>query len=588
MNLDKNLFLFRTRLQPLTPIFKKFNYYLHDRCCFVNNNQKHSLSYFVIIFILSCISGISSTYAQQHATPQGTSNNVFPFGSTSSNKVQWLYTPSDFTTVVPSGNISRLYFRTWNGTYSATYGNFTIKLGTTTATTFANGTFLTGLTPVYGPATYTVPSTGPYTWFYVDLTSPFVYTAGMSLVVEIEQNSLTGSITANCHSTAGRRIYGTYGSTSGTMTSGMGDIGLDIVNPCVAPSSAPTVSGITSTSATLTWGTATPSIGYTYVLSTSSTPPPSGYTTIPGTTYNATSLTPATVYHMHVRNNCSTNSWSVWQSRQFTTNPPCSKRNLQVKDITTDGAKIVWNKETYGIQYEYFLKTNANTPTGSGIITTDSTFTADQLAEGTKYYVYVRMYCPGGEISEWALDSFTTRTICRPPNLSVDHIEADRAVVYWNPMPTALSYEYEVSQSPTPLGKGTEILKTNFYVYPLKDGQPYYFHVRSRCNDQGFISQSEWTTTAFQTFPASVHGTRKNSIAISVHPNPLKDAVTISIAGRADKGKITIANMSGQTVHTTEVLQNSTIVDMKHLPAGVYIMRYADDNYSETIRLMKQ
>lgn len=362
--------------------------------------------------------------------------------------------------------------------------------------------------------------------------------------------------------------------------------------PCTAPSNL-TATNITSTSATVGWtAVAPPSVNYQYVVNTTATPSLSMTgTTTTTTSHNVTGLTPNTTYYLHVKHFCASNSISQWVTYQFQTNPPCSRRNLFIKDVTADEAKVFWNKVPYALQYEYTIKLDPTLP-GSGTTTTtttDTSFAIDQLAEGTKYYVFVRVHCPGSEMSEWALDSFTTRTICRAPNLQVDHIEAHRAVVYWNKMPTAVGYEYEVSQSPTPLGNGTEIEKTNFYAFPLKDGNTYYFHVRSNCNDQGFKSQSEWTTTTFSTFPTSVGTTGGNNFGVSVHPNPLKDAVTITIGGKlAANAHVNIMNVRGQLVYSTDMSTNTISVDMSNLPSGIYTMKYTDENRSETIKLTKQ
>lgn len=359
--------------------------------------------------------------------------------------------------------------------------------------------------------------------------------------------------------------------------------------PCTPPSNL-AASNKTSTSATLSWTSVTGSLEYDYALTTTSAIPTTGITATTATTFNASGLTPSTTYYLHVRNKCAPpqQATSGWVTYQFTTNPPCTSRNIQIGNVTADAATVKWNTKPYALQYEYVFKVNRTTPT-SGTATTDSAFSIDQLAEGTKYYVFVRMLCAGGELSDWTLDSFTTRTMCRPPSLKVDDIESNRAVVYWDPRPTAVAYEYEVSQSPTPLGKGTAIEKTNFYAFPLKDGQTYYFHVRSVCNDQGFESESEWTTTAFTTFPTSVSNIKSNSISVAVHPNPFKDAVTVTIGGQLLAGaRIYITDLTGKTVYTSAIDQQATTVDMHQLPSGVYMLKYADENNNKAIKLIKE
>src|SRR5687767_8921997 len=106
-----------------------------------------------------CLVFVSGATAQtpQYFTTGGTSSNSFPFNSTASNKVQWLYTPADFSGTPISGNISKVYIRASNA-QTSTYSNITIKVGYTTLTTFPTGTsnFETGLTEIYFIASRTI------------------------------------------------------------------------------------------------------------------------------------------------------------------------------------------------------------------------------------------------------------------------------------------------------------------------------------------------------------------------------------------------------------------------------------------------
>src|SRR5690606_15976167 len=102
-------------------------------------------------------------------------------------------------------------------------------------------------------------------------------------------------------------------------------------------------------------------------------------------------------------------------------------------------------------------------------------------------------------------------------------------------------------------------------------------------------SKSEWTTTAFSTFPASIANQGNKDFGIAVFPNPVNDLVTISIAGRTvNTAQITIVDLNGRTVHTSELTSNKTNIDLSNLAPGIYMMRYADQDYSEVIKLTKE
>ena len=129
----------------------------------------------------------------------GTSSNTFPLASTT-NTVQWLYTPNVFnsagSTGIPSGSgtITKVYFRIGSTGSTSTYTNFTIKLGQTSDTLFPTGdTFFTNLTLVRFDSVYTIPAGAQGDWFGIDLQTPFVYDSSKTLIVEIKFYNTTQS-----------------------------------------------------------------------------------------------------------------------------------------------------------------------------------------------------------------------------------------------------------------------------------------------------------------------------------------------------------------------------------------------------------
>lgn len=127
---------------------------------------------------------------------------------------------------------------------------------------------------------------------------------------------------------------------------------------CSAPST-PTISNLTSTTATFTWSSVSGAASYEYVLDTDPSDPPFGPATSL-TTYTATNLTPSSNYYFHVRAYCSASDLSNWKTVNFTTlptgvtningddqfniqaypNPVSELLNLQVNGRMNKGAKI--------------------------------------------------------------------------------------------------------------------------------------------------------------------------------------------------------------------------------------------------------
>jgi hypothetical protein len=122
----------------------------------------------------------------QYYKGAGTGSNSYPFSSTVGLKTQHLYVPGDLPGAM-SGTITRLYFRTVTPNATATFTDFYLKLGQTTATQFPGSglTFATGLTDVVYGNPYTVTATTTGDWFYIDLQNPFVFDASQSLILEV-------------------------------------------------------------------------------------------------------------------------------------------------------------------------------------------------------------------------------------------------------------------------------------------------------------------------------------------------------------------------------------------------------------------
>lgn len=362
--------------------------------------------------------------------------------------------------------------------------------------------------------------------------------------------------------------------------------------PCNA-APTPVLNSVTSTTANISWSAMFPSLNYEYALTTSATPPATGAPTT-ALTYNATGLTPGTNYYFHIRNICNATQSTVWISIPVTTNPPCIKpTGLLITDLTINTADIEWRKISHALGYIYAINKDRSDPTSTTPTQTitDTFVKAKQLEEGVTYYIHIKVNCPGGETSEWLLDSFTTLILCRPPKLNVEYQHIDRGLVYWDRVPSAVAYEYEVSQSPTPLGSGTEIQNNSFLAFPLKPGEVYYFHARSKCIDKGFHNISDWITTSFRTFALSVSSLDKNSLAINAYPNPVKDILNIEIKSAITDADaiLTISDITGKLLYTIPVGGNAKHeISMNSLASGVYTIRYTDKIHTETTRVTKQ
>jgi hypothetical protein len=554
----------------------------------------------LIVFLLT--SFIAVAQPPTYFTSQGTSNNIYPFGSsTSNNKVQWLYLSTDFNMPLPTGQITKVYFRTWGSTYSATYSNLNIRFISTSITGFPSTTsWVAGAVPAANYATFSTGTVPSYTWWSVTLTTPYSYSAGDNLIVEIEHNNLSGSMTVNCQAGPGgttRRLWGNYGSTtpSSGATGSYGDIGFDIMTgpPCPAPTGL-TATNIISSAADLSWTAVTGSTGYDYYVDQNATPiyPYVGMMTGTGTSFTKSGLTPATNYYLHVRNKCSATNFSPWVNLPFTTLPPCKPPiGFHTTNLAYNSATINWAAWPSATSYDYLVDQSRADPVGS-TGTTNTTFTSagiSPLTENTWYYVHIRSKCAGNEISDWMLDSFLTPIVCRAPELTVEHLNTDEAVTYWDPVPTAYEYEYAINKSSTPPAVGTKYKFTSIHTSALNDGVDYYTHVRCHCESVGVKSTSPWASVSFKTFAVGINDANGNgALSLSVLPNPVKEQMHIRLNGQRDGAAyITISDIAGKLLYKAELSTNQLSVDMGSHPAGTYILRYTDQSHTRTIKVDK-
>lgn len=182
----------------------------------------------LLLLIATIFLSTNSSYAQNPEYDYGLNigGNSFPFNSSASNKVQWLYIMSEFNTPVPGGSITKIYVRKGSGNINnpPVLTNLRVKIGAipSTMTSFSSPTYLTTeMTEVFFSPSYTGAVGGASTWFGIELDTPFQYDGTSNLVVEISQEGYTNgfSVRNTTINTTDRRIFGNVSSPSGTWPS---------------------------------------------------------------------------------------------------------------------------------------------------------------------------------------------------------------------------------------------------------------------------------------------------------------------------------------------------------------------------------
>jgi hypothetical protein len=126
--------------------------------------------------------------------------------------MQMVFTAAELNAAgLMAGNITALKFRITNLGDAANVTNFTVMLGTTSAGTLSAFT-TTGLTPVYGPSTYT-SAVGVNT---ITFSTPYNWDGVSNLIVDIRQNGIDNINNATTYYTATTGNTVVHAATSST------------------------------------------------------------------------------------------------------------------------------------------------------------------------------------------------------------------------------------------------------------------------------------------------------------------------------------------------------------------------------------
>ncbi len=178
------------------------------------------------------------------------------------------------------------------------------------------------------------------------------------------------------------------------------------------------VGSVTATGASASWDAMSgATAGYQYVVSTSATAPTTAGTATTNAFVALTSLTPQTVYYLHVRANCGSGSFSVWTTQTFTTQ--CAAITSIPWTEGFEGQTVVnntefpscWFKQNGDWTIQNTSSTYSNAQAGTNYIRNSWSATNEfmwtpgfQLTAGTSYDF--SSFIQGDNGSTWVVDYF--------------------------------------------------------------------------------------------------------------------------------------------------------------------------------------
>lgn len=350
--------------------------------------------------------------------------------------------------------------------------------------------------------------------------------------------ALTGLTSASAYDWRVKTNCSALGSsfTQGTFTT---------LTPCNAPGSL-TVSGITSSAATVSWAAVTGAVTYTveYKLSTSSTW--TGTTSTSSTSLNLTGLSASSGYDWQVKTNCSVLGSSFTQGT-FTTLAPCNAPGtLSVSNITSSGATVSWAAVTGAVTYTVEYKPTTSSTWVGTTSTSSTSLNLTGLSSSTAYDWQVKTNCSALG-SSFTQSTFTTLAPCNAPgSLSVSGITSSAATVSWGAVTGAVTYtvEYKLSTSSTWIGT-TSTTSTSLNLTGLSSSTGYDWQVKTNCSSIGssFV-QGTFTTVAPCNTPSGLTVSGITSSGATVAWAAVTGAVTYTVEYKASTSSTWVGTTS--------------------------------------------
>ncbi len=346
-------------------------------------------------------------------------------------------------------------------------------------------------------------------------------------------------------------VYSNYLAFRHTGTIGasvlIDDVVWEPIPACNNPSGL-AVSGLTSTSATVTWTATTGN--YEYVLDTNAADPAASGTTLAVETYNATSLTPSTVYYFHVRTVCAGPTYSTWATVSFTTpaTPPANDDCL--------GATV--------------LIPAGDFPSGA-IVTTNVASTAN-AANGTPTTCFG--FGTGQDIWFSAIiPASGTLTIETGNNASTI---TDTVITVYSGSCGALT-QIACDDDSSADGAFSKVDLTS--ANGIASGDTVY------------VRAYEYGTNTYDTFKIAAYdaslSTRSfDATGFSAYPNPVKDVLNLSYT--KEISSVSVHNLLGQEVMTKSINATQSKIDMSNLSNGTYLVKVTVDGLVKTLKVVKQ
>ena len=262
---------------------------------------------------------------------------------------------------------------------------------------------------------------------------------------------------------------------------------------------------------------------------------------------------------------------------------------LAITNTTQTTTAVNWTAIGSAAGYEVVVNQSSSTPSGSGVPVAVSAYNAIGLTAGTLYYVHVRDSCGPGNFSAWTTITFSTDTVqvCDSiTGLATNGTTSSGTTISWNAIVGTLGYEIAVTQSSITPASGTGTPNATYGVTGLSTNTVYHVYVRDSCDTNSF---SAWDTLSFSTSPTGITNINDIGFGVDAYPNPTNDIITVKVYGmKGDNRKVSLTDVAGRVISVVDMTTDKVDFNMTNLAAGIYLIRYEDDEHTRIIKVNKQ
>ncbi|MCW3120909.1 MAG: Fibronectin type domain protein [Flavipsychrobacter sp.] len=259
--------------------------------------------------------------------------------------------------------------------------------------------------------------------------------------------------------------------------------------------------------------------------------------------------------------------------------------------VTCSTAVFSWPAVSGVMFYEYVLDNSMTDPIGAGTMLMTDTATVTGLTASKTYYAHVRVMCMSGYSAWSTLGTIATPACvtCAAPASMTTTAGPHNVSVTWPAVTGAMGYEYVVNTTMTdPAGAGTAATTNTVNATGLTASTPYYVHTRTKC---GSSTYSPWS--AAKSFSTSVstgiNMVNSDDFFLRTYPNPVANSLTVEVnGGELSSATLQIMEVDGRIIKNVSLLDNATSVELSNLHSGIYIVKYADNRHSQTVKIIKE